>query len=212
MKKKKETISKIDKLFVKAQRKLETSNYSIKKMKDYLKKNGGDKKEIDEVISKLKKYLFLDEDEVIKNIISFADSKHYGYNKIISMLIQREIDPKKISKIEKDETRELRESKEMLKRLIKRYKNKNTANLKRNVFSALIRYGFDENIASLRTEEVYNSPQKEIDVLKLDYKKAISSFSRKLNGSSLKVKIRDSLLSKGYKLNDIRKVEENNNI
>ena len=208
MKKKKETLNKIDELFVYAQKKLVSSNYSVKKMKEYLKKKGGSIKEIDEVISKLKKYSFLDEDEIIKNVISYTDIKHYGYNKIISMLKQREVDQKKISKVSKDNSRELRESKEMLKRLIKRYKNKNTVNLKRNIYSALIRYGFDENIASMRVEKVYNSSQKELDVLKLDYKKAISSYSRKVKGSSIKVKIRDSLLSKGYKLNDIRKVEE----
>ena len=212
MKKNKEKLTKSDKLFLLAQKKLTSSNCSIKKMKEYLKKKGGNKKEIDEIIAKLKKYSLLDEDEIIKNVISYADAKHYGYNKIIEMLKKREIDIKLISKISKDEQRELRESKEMLKRLIKRYKNKNTVNLKRSIFSALIRYGFDENIASLRTEEVHNSYQDEINVLILDYKKAISSYSRKLSGNSLKVKIRESLLNKGYKLNDIRKVEETSNI
>ena len=210
MKKRKEKLTKIDQLFLDAQRKLESTNPSIKKMKEYLKKKGGSKKEIDEVIIKLKKYSLLDEDEIIKNVLSYAETKHYGFNKIIQMLRLREIDPKKIDKLSKDEQRELRESKEMTKRLIKRYKNKNTVNLKRSVFSALIRYGFDENIASIRAEEVYISPLEELNVLILDYKKAISSYSRKVDPSALKVKIRDSLTKKGYKINDIRKVEESN--
>ena len=210
MKKRKEKLTKIDQLFLDAQRKLESTNPSIKKMREYLKRKGGSKKEIDEVITKLKKYSLLDEDEIIKNVLSYAETKHYGFNKIIQMLRAREIDHKKIAKLTKDERRELRESKEMTKRLIKRYKNKNTVNLKRSVFSALIRYGFDENIASIRAEEVYISPLEELNVLILDYKKAISSYSRKVDPSSLKVKIRDSLTKKGYKINDIRKVEESN--
>ena len=210
MKKRKEKLTKIDQLFLDAQRKLESTNPSIKKMKEYLKKKGGSKKEIEEVITKLKKYSLLDEDEIIKNVLSYAETKHYGFNRIIQMLRLREIDPKKIVKLTKDEQRELRGSKEMTKRLIKRCKNKNTVNLKRSIFSALIRYGFDENIASIRAEEVYISPLEELNVLILDYKKAISSYSRKVDSSALKVKIRDSLIKKGYKINDIRKVEESN--
>ena len=208
--KKKEKISKIDQLFVAAQKKLAMSLCATKKMREFLKKKGATKSETNEIIEKLKKYSFLDEDEIIKNVISYGDAKHYGYNKIISMLKQREIDPKRIEKINKDEQRELRESKEMLKRLKKRYKNKNTVNLKRSIYSAFIRYGFDENIASLRVEEVFNSPLEEINVLKLDYNKLLSSYSRKLKGKELKEKIKGTLLSKGYKINDIRKVENIN--
>lgn len=210
MKKKKDELIKIDKLFLEAQRKIEISSPSIKKMKEYLKKKGGSKKEIEEIIIKLKKYSLIDEDEIIKNVLSYADSKHYGYKKIIEMLKLREIDSSKIAKLKKDEAREVRESKEMQNRLIKRYKNKNTANLKQSVYNALIRYGFDENIASARASEVFNSPSKEKDVLILEYKKVISSYSRKLKDKALVSKITQRLLNKGFKLNDIRKVIDSN--
>ena len=181
MKKKKEKLSKADKLFLDAQRKLSISNCSTKKMKEYLKKKGGDKSQVNEAITKLKKYSFLDEEEIVKDVISYCDAKHYGYNRIITMLKQKEVDPRLIAKVHKCGLRELRESKEMLNSLIKRYKNKNTVNLKRSVFSALIRYGFDENIASIHVSDVHNSSQEELNVLKLDYNKLLSSYSRKLN-------------------------------
>jgi len=207
MKKKKEMMSKIDQLFLDAQKKLSSSNCSVKKMREFLRKKGGKKNEIDEVIIKLKKYSFLDEDEIIENVISYCDTKHYGYNKIISMLNQREVDKEKINRIKLNLSREEIESKELIKKLKKRYKNKNTVNLRRNIYSALIRYGFEPNTASIRAEEVYNSPQEEINVLKLDYLKLISSYSRKLKDNNYKDKITELLLNKGYKLNDIRKVE-----
>ncbi len=206
---KKQKLDKIDQLFVDAQKPLATSNYSTKKMKEFLKKKGGSKNEIEEVIFKLKKYAFLDEDEIVKNVLSYCDAKHYGHNKIISMLKLREIDQSKIDNIIYDEVRELKESKNMQNRLIKRYKNKNTVNLKQSIYNALIRYSFEENIASLRAKEVYKTSQEEINVLKLDYLKLVSSYSRKLKDKKLKEKVKDSLLSKGYKLNDIRKVESN---
>ena len=207
MVKKKLKLSKNDQLFIDAQKKLSSSNCSVKKMRDFLKKKGGSKKEIDEVIIKLKKYSFLDEDEIIENVISYCDAKHYGYNKIIFMLKQREVDQTKINKIKLNPSREEVESKELVKRLKKHYKNKNTVNLKRNIYSALIHYGFEPNTASIRAEEVYNSPQEELNVLKLDYLKLISSYSRKLKDNNYKDKITELLLNEGYKLNDIRKVE-----
>ena len=201
-------INKTDQLFLDAQKKLGSSNCSVKKMKEFLKKKGGNKKEIDEVIDKLKRYSFLDEDEIIRNVISYCDAKHYGYNKIIMMLKERQIDQSKIVKIKLDASREEKESIELVKRLKKRYKNKNTVNLKRNIYSALIRYGFEPNLASIRAEEVHNSPQEELNVLKLDYLKLISSNSRKAKDKYNKEEIVVTLLSKGYKYNDIRKVEK----
>ena len=205
---KKRKLEKTDQLFIDAQKKLGSSNCSVKKMREFLKKKGGNKKEIDEVIDKLKRYSFLDEDEIIKNVISYCDAKHYGYNKIITMLKERQIDQSKVVKIKLDASREEKESIELVKRLKKRYKNKNTVNLKRNIYSALIRYGFDPNLASIRALEVHNSPQEELNVLKLDYLKLISSNSRKAKDKYNKEEIVDILLSKGYKYNDIRKVEK----
>ena len=119
-KKKDKSITKLDKLFLDAQRKLSISNCSIKKMKEYLHKKGGNKLEIEEVITKLKKYSFLDEEEIVKNVISYSDSKHYGYNKIIQMLKERGISYKVISNVKKDTSREDKESLELTNRIKKR--------------------------------------------------------------------------------------------
>ena len=43
-------------------------------------------------------------------------------------------------------------------------------------------------------------------MLKLDYSKLVSSYSRKVKGKELKDKITKSLLSKGYRYNDIQHV------
>ena len=205
---KKQKLDKTDQLFIDAQKRLASSNSSLKKMREFLKKKGGNKKEINEVIEKLKRYSFLDEDEIVKNVISYCDTKHYGYNKIISMLKQREIDQSKISKIQLDFFREEYQSRQMTKRLKKRYKNRSTFNLQQAIYCALLRYGFEANIASKRALEVYNLPQEELNVLKLDYLKLISSNSLKLVDNNKKEKITDVLLSKGYRLSDIRKVEK----
>lgn len=199
-----------DELFSLAVKKLTRLFLSEQKMVEFLTKKGASKEDSKVIMEKLQRYSLLNEDEFIKNIISYCDSKHYGYNKIILMLKERKINDKKIKNVKKDEAREIEQSNLLLESLIKRYKNKNTVNLKRSIYSSLIRYGFDENLASSLLERVYNSPQKELNMVKLDYQKIFSSYSRKLKGIELKVKITKKLQSKGYKIDDIKKVIKEN--
>ena len=204
----------IDKLFLLSVKKLGSSDLSFAKMKEFLFKKGATKLEVEIIIEKLNHYSLLNEDELIKNVIKYANSKHYGYLKIINILKKKEVSQDKIDKLSKDEHREIKEANMLLESLVKRYKNKNTVNLKRNVYLGLIRHGFDENLASSLIDKVYNSPQKELNMLKLDYLKLFSSYSRKTKGKELTDKLVKSLLSKGYKKEDIYLVikEQNNEV
>lgn len=199
-----------DELFPLALKKLTKSFLSEQKMVEFLKKKDASKEDIKVILEKLKRYSLLNEDEFIKNIISYCDAKHYGYNKIILMLKERKISDKKIKNVKKNEPREIKQSNLLLERLIKRYKNKNTVNLRRSIYSSLIRYGFDENLASSLIERVYNSLQKELNMLKLEYQRTFSSVSRKVKGKELNLKITNKLLSKGYRIEDIKKVIKEN--
>ena len=68
-------------------------------MEDFLIKKGANKEEALEVLEKLKRYSLINEDELIENILALADQKHYGYNRIILMLKERQINENKINKI-----------------------------------------------------------------------------------------------------------------
>ena len=199
-------LDEVDKLFNIAIKRLIVRDCSPAKLKEYLLKKTKNKKAVNEVIKKLQRYQLLNEDELIERIIEYCDSKHYGYNRIISMLKSREISLNKINNVKLDHERETKEALEQTKRLVKRYKSKNTVNLKRSVYSALIRYGFDENIASLESSKVFNSPSSELNMLKLEYSKLVSRYSRKYKGRELNNKVVTSLLSKGYRINDINKI------
>ena len=210
MKKQKETkpkeIDEVQELFALGVKRLIVRDYSPSKLREYLLKKNKNKKVVDEVIKKLQKYQLLNEDELIERVIEYCDSKHYGYNRIILMLKTRGISLNKINNVKLNHQRETKEAIEQTKRLVKRYKSKNTVNLKRSVYSALIRYGFDENIASLESSKVYNSPSSELNMLKLEYSKLVSRYSRKLKGNELTNKVIKTLLSKGYRSSDIDKL------
>ena len=205
-------IDDADQLFMVAVKRLIVSDYSPAKLREHLLKKNKNKKVVDEVIKKLQKYQILNEDELIQQIIEYCDSKHYGYNRIINMLNDRQISKDKVSKLKRDESRELKEAIKQRENLVRRYKKKNAANLKRNVYSALIRYGFDENIASIEASKVFNSHDNELNMLKLDYSKLVSSYSRKVKGKELQNKITKALLSKGYRLNDIKSITKEEEI
>ena len=199
-------IDEVDKLFNLAVKRLIVRDYSPAKLREYLLKKNKNKTVVDQVIKKLEKYQLLNEDELIERIIEYCDSKHYGYNRIILMLKDRQISLNKINNVKLDHQRETKEAVEQAKRLVKRYKKKNTVNLRQSVYSSLIRYGFSEDLASLESSKVSNSPSNELNMLKLDYSKLISRYSLKLKGKELENKLVKSLLSKGYRINDIKKV------
>ena len=197
-------IDETDQLFMVAVKRLIVRDYSPAKLREYLLKKNKNKKVVDEVIKKLQKYQIVNEDELIQQIIEYCDSKHYGYNRIIKMLNDRQISKDRVSKLKRDESRELKEAIKQRENLVRRYKKKNAANLKRNVYSALIRYGFDENTASIEANKVFTPYVNELNMLKLDYLKLVSSYSRKVKGKELQNKITKALLSKGYRLSDIK--------
>lgn len=204
--------NEIQKYFDAAIKKLKNGDCSPNKLKEFLIKKGAKKGEANKVIAKLSKYSLLNEDELIKNVISFCDSKHYGYNRIISMLIARDVSRKKIDDVKYDLKRERHEAQKQQSVLVRRYKNKNNANLKRSVYASLIRLGFNEEIASFYSAKTFNSTIKELNMLKLDYQRFFSSYSRKLQGKDLTEKIFDKLMSRGYMFQDIKLVmEELNN-
>ena len=211
MKKAKEK-DEVQELFTLAVKQLIVRDYSPNKLREYLLKKNKNKQVVDIVIQKLKKYQLLNEDDLIERIIEYCDSKHYGYNRIIKMLKDREISLNKINQVIKDETREHKEAIEQSKRLVKRYKSKNMINLKQSVYLSLIRYGFDENVASVEASKVFNSPLEELNMLKLEYSKLLLKHKKKLKGKDLSNKITKALLAKGYRYNDIKIVtkEEDN--
>ena len=82
---------RIDDLFQKAVQKISINDYSPNKIKEFLKKKGASYSEIEIVVQKLNKYDLLNEDELISNVISFCDSKHYGFNRIIMAYLAAEM-------------------------------------------------------------------------------------------------------------------------
>ena len=201
--------NKIEEYFLYATRRLVLTSYSPNKIEEFLYKKGANKSQIKKVLEKLRKYDFINESKMVEEIISFCDSKHYGYYRIIKMLNDKKISKEEIAKVEYNSIREEKECELQIKLIQNRYKNKNEFNRKKSIFSALVRCGFDESLSLELVNKFSNSNHiHEINVLKLDYQKCFLKYSRKYTGFELSQKITNSLLSKGYRINDINYVKE----
>lgn len=203
--------NKIEEYFLYATKRLILTSYSPKKIEEFLYKKGANKTQIKKVLEKLRKYDFINEPKMVEEIISFCDSKHYGFYRIIKMCNDRKISKEEIEKLEYNSIREEKQCELQIKILQNRYKNKNENGCKKSIYSALVRCGFDEALSLELVNKFSNSNHiHEINVLKLDYKKCFSKYSRKYTGYELSQKITNYLLSKGYRIKDINYEEIQN--
>ena len=202
--------NEIEGYFIYATKRLILTAYSPVKVEEFLLKKGAKKNQIKKVLEKLRKYDFINESKMVEEIISFCDSKHYGFYRIIKMLNDKKVSQKEIDKVKCNLKREEKEGILQIKLLENRYKNKNDFGRKKAMYSAMVRYGFDEQISLELVNKFSNSNHNhEINMLKLEYDKSFSKYSRKYVGYELNQKITEHLLNKGYRINDINYVKEN---
>ena len=201
--------SELDKYFIYASNLLASRNYSKLKIKEKLIKKGANDIQVNKVIDLLMKYQLLDDKEIIKEYLEYADYKHYGFNRIKDDLFKKGITSFYLDKLKYDEARELKQAKELIKSLEKKYAKYNYSQLKRHCYEALLRYGFNGDIALSALNDL--SPideKKEKLLLKEDYEKANRKYKDKFKGYELKEKITEYLLSKGYRYKDIQSIKE----
>lgn len=199
--------NKVEEYFSYCLKKLTLNEYSPQKIKDLLTKKGASKNEISRTLEKLRKYDFINEEKIVQTIVDRCDRRHLGYNKIISMLKDRQISEKEISKIKYNLKREENEVKIQAQVLVRKYKNKSASETKKAVYQGLIRNGFDEELSReiLGSLITYNHIH-EINVLKLDYQKYFLKYSIKYQGYELESRITETLLRKGYRNEDIKEI------
>lgn len=201
--------SEIDKYFIYVSNLLSSRNYSKLKIKEKLLKKGASESQVELVIELLMKYQLIDDKEIIKEYLEYADYKHFGYNRIKDDLFKKGITSFYIDKIKYDEVRELKQAKLLLPSLVKKYDKYNYSSMKKHCYEAYLRFGYNGDIALKALEGLPPlDEKKEIRLLKLDYEKAIRKYKDKLSEYEYKEKVTEYLLSKGYRYKDIKSLKE----
>ena len=184
--------------------------YSEYQMREKLYNKGGSKPEVDKVIKTLKGYDLIDDDAFILDHIEYYNSLNYGKNKIIQKLLDKGIFEEKINKINFPISVERRKAKALLPKLISKYQKYNFNQLKNHVYSSYISSGFSSELSKEMVDSIPEpkNNKEELNKLDKDYEKAYSRLSKKYNKKELRQKVLQSLLQKGYKMNDVLKVIE----
>lgn len=171
------------------------------------KKETANKNNVDKIISTLKSQGWINDKEYIDEYLKYANEKHYGKNKIIQQLLDKGIFKENIDKIIFDEGLEKKKAQYWLNRLSIKYVSKNNKNKKSSSYAFLTNQGFDIDIINEVMGEIKNNNDKEeMSLCKKDYLKIKSRLAKKYKGKELKEKIIASLLSKGYRYQEIFKV------
>ncbi len=181
--------------------------YSEYKMREKLYNKEASKNSVDKVIKILKGYDLIDDKAYTQELVEYYNSLNYGENKIKTKLSDKGIFKEQIDKIKFPISIEKKKANNLLPKLEKKYSKYNASLKKQHIYNAYLLEGFSVGIASEMTNKIKEPNQKdELTKLKSDYLKVKTRLSKKYKGKELRQKILSSLLTKGYKMNDILKV------
>ena len=184
--------------------------YSEYQIREKLYKKEAKKSEVDKVIKTMKQYDLIDDDAFVNDYVEYYNSLNYGKNKILNKLSEKGIFEAKLNKIKFPIALERNKAKNVYFRLLKKYEKYNLTQKKQHIYNAYISMGFDHDIASEMTSNIKEEKNNKNELLKLekDYEKSYLRLSRKYQKKELRQKVLQSLLGKGYKMNDVLNVLE----
>lgn len=200
----------IDALYKYAFKLVSKNLYSEYKIREKLyQKPGANKKNVDEVVARLKDNNLINDERLLKEYVSYFNELKYGRNKIINKLLEKGIFEERINNVSFPFELEVNKAQYWLNKLELKYSNKNNASKRMSIYSSLINKGFDKEVVNSVINNIKpNIENNELSLCKKDYEKAKSRLTKKYKGKELNNKIISNLTSKGYRLKDILKVME----
>ena len=183
--------------------------YTEWKMREKLYNKGANKGQVDRLIIILKKNDLICDKAFIEDYIEFANEKNLGKNKILANLAAKGIFKQDLVKLSFDRRNELSKAKKHLNKLDKQYSKYSYRSKKEHIKQALVRLGFDADVASEVSElSISGSEKQENDKLKKDLLAIRARLKKKYQGKELKDKTFQALVRKGYSINMIIKEME----
>ena len=179
--------------------------YTEYQIREKLYQKDASKPQVDKVINSLKKYDLIDDDAYIEDYVEYCNSLNMGENKIRNKLLDKGIFSNKLDKIKFPISIEKRKAKNNFPKLDKKYDKYNFTQKKQHIYNAYISLGFNNDIASEMTSLIKEDKnnKEELNKLKKDYEKVYMRLSRKYDKKELRQRVLSSLVSKGYKMNDV---------
>ena len=188
---------------------LKKGHYSEWKMREKLYAKEASKKEVDNIIKRLKEHDLINDKMLIMDTIEYGNEKNIGKNKIINDLLNKGFFMENISKFSFPVSLEKKKALNNLPKLEKKYEKYPYEQKKQHIYKALLSLGFDSDVALEALNHIKAPKEKdESNKLERDFDKTINRYKSKYDGYELKNKTINYLHSKGYKLNDVLKMWE----
>lgn len=183
---------------------------SEENMRRKLLKKGANEKQIDSIIAELKNYSLIDDDKYIRYVIDSLVNKNYGNKRIAIVLTNKGISNEDILKYLPPSDSEINRAKNILPKLERKYSLVNYSSKKKKIYDALIRLGYEHDVASETLKDIKKCDyDSELMLLRNDYKKRMAKLNKKEFDKYEKARrITNYLLGKGYQYKDIIKVME----
>ncbi len=202
--------NKKDKVFTSALKTISSSSVSQKRFIERMKNLGYKEKESIEALKHFISSSLYDEYSNFLDNLHLLEDKLYGHKRIAMELTNKGFPIKMINEIKIDKSKEVNKAKEHLKKLNDRLYKENLKTKKRKIYQALLRLGFLESTINEVIGQIKENDPKFIQKeLKKECLVILNRYKRKEEEEkTLRVKVINYLMNKGYKYNEIKKTME----
>lgn len=190
-------------------RKLSIKDYTTKQIKDHLRKYNIDNNEVNNIIDKLTTYGLLNDEKYCINKINYYNKQSLSNRNIKQKLIKEGIHEDLINEhLVIDHSLEQDKADALALKYSRTINNKSINAKKQAIISKLVANGFTYDMANSSMYKLSINADNELELLSKEYLKVMNKYSKKYSDYELRNKIYSSLLSKGFKSDDIKKIME----
>lgn len=184
-------------------RKLSMKDYSVKQIKDYLKKYELSEEQFNRLTDSLKSKGYLDDDKYCKNRIMYLKETLLSNVQIRNKLMKEGISSIYIDRY-LDHSSQKDKTVELVKKYNKSIRNKSTKSKKQAIASKLMSVGFSKDDVNYALNEINVSQDNEDALLVKEFEKAKRKYEKKNESYDLRNKIIQSLMMKGFEYENIK--------
>jgi SOS response regulatory protein OraA/RecX len=194
-------------------KKLSIKDHSIKQIKDFLYlKRKLDNDEVNKIIDKLIQYNLLDDEKYCIERINYLNEQLFSIKQIKNKLKNEGISNELIEKyIVSDSNKEYEKVYKLVNKYLNSVKNKSLNAKKQLILNKVVNLGFNYDDVKMAIDSLDIKVDNEYELLKKEYLKIKNKYQRKYESYDLKYRISGYLMNKGFKLEDINKVMEEEN-
>ena len=194
-------------------KKLSVKDHSIKQIKDFLylkRKLNSD--EVNKIIDKFIQYNLLDDEKYCIERINYLNEQLFSIKQIKNKLKNEGISNELIEKyIVSDNNKEYEKVNKLVNKYLNTIKNKSLNAKKQLILNKVVNLGFNYDDVKMAIDSLNIKVDNEYELLKKEYLKIKNKYQRKYESYDLKYRISGYLMNKGFKLEDINKVMEEEN-